>query len=507
MNDVTSYLAAVGGRLLNAIATRRLALFSILFPISVRAIPEILAGVYPLGFDTVWVYAPFVKAVQADGLVSAMNEVSSFRPAPLMFIILGIAGAVSNAEPFLVTKAAAPLLHGFLVFSMYYFARRRLRWDDRRSLLLIVLVSLYFVPLRFSWDMYKNTLGYAFLILALAHLQRSPTSRDWLLFSSFAGLSLLASELTTVLLGAIAGLVFLQDLVRHRKWNLQLLVVGIVALVATVIYLGLLFPAPPLATPLAPLPPRTSILYNYVGAAEDVYIYPGLGDIYATVLLLSGIILAPLLPFAWLGFHRKRGLWIWTLPLGIGAFSLVVVPFAAIPSWHRWLFMLTFPVMILAASGLARLAWKVITPILVGLIVLSASFMVLPPAGALPYYTSAYTLPYVPSSMMQNTVPLQDSPDIVRALRWLNEMRLEDSVLVAHISFVGWAKLYSTIPEVYGFVHPAQVSGSGFSEYAHLYLIYWASGQGWFKPSLLPAGAIEIFRTGRIAIFELSSLA
>ncbi len=216
--------------------------------------------------------------------------------------------------------------------------------------------------------------------------------------------------------------------------------------------------------------------------------------------------MAPLLPFVWLGFRRERHLWIWTLPLGIGAFSLVVVPFAAIPAWHRWLFMLTFPVMIFAVSGLARLEWKVITAFLAVLIVLSVSFLVLPPASALPYYAHRYTLSYVPSSMMQNTVPLQDSSDVVEVLRWLNEMRIEDSVLVAHISFAGWAELYSTIPHIYGFVDPAQVNGGNFSAYARVFLIYWATGRGWFRPSLLPAGMVEIYLSGQIAIYELGDL-
>ncbi len=240
-----------------------------------------------------------------------------------------------------------------------------------------------------------------------------------------------------------------------------------------------------------------------MGAAEDVYIYPGLGDMYATVVLLTGIIMAPLLPFVWSGFHPERRLWIWTLPLGIDAYSLVVVPFAAIPAWHRWLFMLTFPVMIFAVSGLARLGWKVITAFLVALIVLSVGFMVLPPANALPYYANRYTLSYVPSSMMQNTVPIQDSPDVVEALQWLNEMWVGEPLLVAHISFIGWSKLYSTIPQIYGFVHPAQVNNGGFSEFTHVFLIYGVSGRGWFNPALLPRDMNEIHQVGKIAVYEL----
>jgi hypothetical protein len=37
---------------------------------------------------------------------------------------------------------------------------------------------------------------------------------------------------------------------------------------------------------------------------EGVYVYPTLVDVYATVLLLSGMVLGPLIPFAFAGFVR-----------------------------------------------------------------------------------------------------------------------------------------------------------------------------------------------------------
>ena len=482
----------------------RLTILAIIFPLLVRAIPEILAGPFPLGFDTVWIYAPFVMNVETRGLGSALLEVGSHRAAPLLFLFLGIAATISQAEPFLVTKVAGVLLHSFLVFSVYYFARRGLRWDERKLVLLILLTSLYFLTLRFSWDMYKNTLGYGLLILALAHLSPEPTPRDKWVFLGLTGLSLLASELTTVLLGAIAGFLFVREWMRERRPNSLMVAVGVLSLVTTLVYLQVLVPPDLPASPLTPIPGVT-VLYNYVGAAQDIYIYPGLGDVYADVLLLTGILLAPLIPFVWLGWRRDRRLDSWTVPLCVGAFSILVIPFAAIPMWHRWLFMLAFPLLIFAVMGLDRSRRRTVGAFFGVVLLLSVSYLVLPPETAFPYYTHPRTLQYVPSSMLQNTVPIDASPDVVAALQSIGEAQTDSSVLIAHISFVGWAKLYAPITEVYSYVSADQVNNGDFGGYRQVFLIYWATEEGWFKASLLPRNMVEIHRTGDIAIYELEA--
>ncbi len=481
----------------------RLPLLSIVFPISVRAIPELLAGPYPLGFDTVWVYAPFIKEVHSEGFGSALMDLGAARGAPLMYVLLAIPAIVFGGEPFLITKAAAPVLHGLLVFSMYYFVKRGLHWDENRCLLTVLLSSLYFLPLRLSWDMYKNTLGYALLILGLAHFPSNTEPGDRWKFLSMGGLSVLVSEVTGVLLGAVAGLYFLRDVAKRRKWNLDLLFITFAAVLAALVYAGLLLPAPPGPSPLGPAPRNAVFLFNYVGATEDVYFFPDIGDLYATVLSLSGMILGPLFPLAYLGYERVDRLRIWTAVLGVGAFSVLVFPFAAVPLWHRWLFLLTFPVLIFSVRGLSSVRPRFAAAFFAGVIVLSASFMVLPPEKAFPYYASPYTLPFVPSSLMQNSVPLQDSVAIVGNLRWLNEMGFANSVLVAHTAFFGWVRLYSNVGEMYDFVNPEQVNGGNFSRYQHVFLIYFSSQHPWFRASLVPDRMVKIHEEGKIAIYEL----
>ncbi len=505
MRNTRDFLILAWKRLLSVITSWRFVLLSIALPLGLRTIPELLAGPWPLGFDTVLAYAPFVKDVETQGLGAAFSSV--YHTGPLLYALLGIAAVSTGAPPFAITKAAAPLLYGFLGLSLYYFARRGLHWDQGKSLFLVILTTLYFLPLRFSWDMYKNLLGYAFFLMALAHFRRLRESRDTVLLVAFAGLSILSSGFTTVLLVAVAGAVFIFELAKERRWNLQAVILLGTAGLMTLFYMGLLLPAPMAPSPLAP-PLAGSLFehvpYNYVGSAEDVFVYPTLGDIYVTVLLLSGIVLGPLMPFVVLGFVRERRMAAWTATLTIGAFSILAWPFAAIPFWSRWMFMLAFPALVFATHGVLKVDRRIRVAFLSVVVVFAATFVALPPHAAFPYYTDSRTIGYLQTSMMQNTVPVGDSPDIVAAIEWLNGMHFNDSVLVAHASFIGWVRLYLENMRAFGFSDPSEVNGGNFSAYKSVFLVYWAVGQGWFKSSLLPARMVEIHRSANIAVYELS---
>ncbi len=44
---------------------------------------------------------------------------------------------------------------------------------------------------------------------------------------------------------------------------------------------------------------------------------------------------------------------------------------------------------------------------------------------------------------------------------------------------------------------------TAFSQHNHVYLIDFASGKGWFQEGLLPTGAIVVFVSADIAIYEI----
>jgi hypothetical protein len=485
------------------VTPRRFLLLSFLFPFAVRTIPEILAGPWPLGFDTVWVYAPFVKEVETQGAAPAMAGVLGQHTAPIMYALLAAVAWITQAAPFAITKTMAPLLYGLLGLSLYSFARNGLGWDQRRSLWVVVLSALYFVPLRFSWDMYKNILGLVFFFLGLSYAGKSPGIREKGLLVAFFLLSLLSEELMAVLVAGTCGLLFIWERIRDDRWDWTIFVLSGIGLAMTLFYIHLLLPPILPWSPLAPAPSQSGILYNYVGSNVDVYAYPTLADVYVSVLTLTGFLFAPILLLTVHGVLKERRLVMTSGVLAIGAFSLLVSPYAALPSWNRWLFMLAFPALILATNGLLRLGRKARIGVLVILVFLAASYISVPSGASLPYYSTDYTLRYVPPSLMRNTVGLEDCSDVVRVVTWLNDQGLRNAALVADIWFVGWAKLYVKSMDVYGFVDPSQVTGVSAS-YQHVYVLDWALGQGGFQARLLPVGAFEIYVSGRIAVYEIA---
>jgi len=77
-----------------------------------------------------------------------------------------------------------------------------------------------------------------------------------------------------------------------------------------------------------------------------------------------------------------------------------------------------------------------------------------------PYYAIPQFHIYVPSSMLQNTVPQSDCQYVVHALNWLKNHMGENSVLLTHTAFHGWALLTHNMNQVvpYGYGNPGKGS-------------------------------------------------
>jgi len=477
---------------------------AVLASIAVRAIPELLAGPWPLGFDAVFRYAPFVHETQESGLGVAMSGVITERLPPLFFLFLGIPASVIPAEPFAFTKVAGVLLAGLLALSMYYFARRGLEWNTSRSLLVVLLTSLYFVPLRFSWDMYNNTLGYAFAIIALVHLPREASNRvrPDLVFFTMALFSMITSELTAVLLGAISVVFLAFQLRARRAPALVLMAVSGLSILLSLVYLRVLFPPLSPSSPLAPPTFAVVFPFNYVGVDQDIYAYPSVIDVYTQVLALGAMLFLPFVPLAVRGAIADSRVVVWGFVLALAGFSILFSPFAAVPLWHRWLFMLVFPVILMTANALAKVHPRKVLAYLLAILLLGVPYLVAPPEYAFVYYSTPVTTRYVPSSMLQNTVPLSDCQDVVDLILWFNSGGFESPVLLAPARFAGWAHLYARGADVFTVEEPSQINNGNFSAYRHVFYLYWAPFEGWFDASVMPNGLVLLREWGRIALYE-----
>src|SRR6266699_1431224 len=135
-------------------------------PLGIRALPEILAGPYPIGYDTIASYIPVM-------LDWGSGNLRGFNPMVGGWLIFAI----------FIGKIAGPALYGILGLSEYFFARRSLGWESKRCLLFVVITSFSFVSLRLSFDLFRNTLGTAFLLLSLGAGRNLKTPRDAIIFA------------------------------------------------------------------------------------------------------------------------------------------------------------------------------------------------------------------------------------------------------------------------------------------------------------------------------------
>jgi hypothetical protein len=105
-----------------------------------------------------------------------------------------------------------------------------------------------------------------------------------------------------------------------------------------------------------------------------------------------------------------------------------------------------------------------------------------------------------------NTLPQSDCQDTVNALQWASLNFSQNSRLLVHTAFYGWASLALTDNQIvpYGFSDPNIVmkelvkNGSSYQ----YYLIWWTNSSGWFGQPELSPDFRQVYQTGRIAIFS-----
>jgi len=150
-------------RIVSAIRKYKFALAGFLLPFTVRAIPEVIAGPYPIGWDIIAFYVPNTLDMAA-GRMSIWGILGS---GPLMYSFIVPIHVLTRVNPILLFKAAGPLLFGLLCWSVYRFCERKLGLSVRSAFLSVLFLSFYFVSLRVAWDAYQAELGLTFFVLGL----------------------------------------------------------------------------------------------------------------------------------------------------------------------------------------------------------------------------------------------------------------------------------------------------------------------------------------------------
>lgn len=479
-------------------------MLAFVIPLLVRTIPEFLMGSFVVGFDTLGYYVPNTLTWLSEGV----NFWNFLATAPLFYMIL--MGVTYVGVPIvLALKVLAPLLLGLLGIAVYYYANKTLLWSPKKSLLVALFATLYFVALRVSWDMLRSELGLIFLFTSLIFLDNDEgsTLRNGALLS----LSMLGVVLAHQLVAVIMFFIVLATLVRlflaGKKNDLGRLVVCSVPagfMFLLIVYANYV------------VSPQFSVVSGFPAQSSEGWMalfgFASYSDLVVDTLSFLVFCYLPLLPLVVLGARKFRGnlhLKSWIVWVLFALLLVVVSPVASFPVVpYRWILLLVYPLAFFAAeafAGFRLCVYKLGFGLM--LATLSLGFIVLPNSLAFPYYT-AFSL-YVPTSMLQNTVSLGDCQDTVNVFQWMETNVDGESLLLAHDAFYGWAALALEDDRLirYGYESPEAVAqelvmnGSA----SRLYLVWWVDGNGWHGQSAVSSVFETVYESGKIAVYAYNS--
>jgi hypothetical protein len=498
-------------KLLSALRQNVWFLAAFLVPLAIRSIPEILSWPYLLGLDTLTV----VNFIQSGVVLS--TPLAFFRNQ--LFYSVATATNWLIGDPIVVLKIFGPLLLGLVSVMMYLYARRGLAWSGFKSFFVALLVAIYFVTLRNSWDLYAQSFGLVFLLATLVILKSSSPSWRFPLAFIFIILTVLSHELISVILLFVLFVNCMHSLFKKSRPEF----------IFSVIALGL---------------GGVLFLWRHYSPIIGTVIIPLLRDVEAASLArtmhIAGLMLycfGLILPFVIVGFKSLND-WIlraWViLCLGFVLISMVF-PDNPFYYWNRWVYLLVYPLLFFAVEGLDKL-WKFGSnhknvlkrriPKLVAivyvmlLLTLSGFYLVATPENQITFFADHNQyLTYIPSSMLQNTIPLRDNPSFIACCNWITDNAATDSVVVEHYALYDLSTIYLhgekivpvlSSPSIWNSIQNQTSLVDNLSNASELalvngnstvYTIWWVNGEGWYQIASLPSNFTEVFHIDRMAVY------
>lgn len=473
---------------------RHASVFVFFVTFAFRLIPEVLAGPWPLGFDTITSYVPIILGWSGGDF----NPAHFCNQAPLCYVLLFFIYLVSGSI-FLALKVLGPLLYGFLCSSFVFFVAKGLGWNNKKGVLVALLFSSYVPTLRISWDLYRNTLGLAFFFLFLSFLPKFnelPHSRK-IFASALAILVALSHEIVSAIMFFVVFSSFALDIFK-RKGSSKFFKSSLWFMPALLIFLFIIYSS---AITFHEVPGGVSYFTSKSrGIAYDSYFVLA-GDIFSLFFLIFGL----LLPFIIVGFWRDKKLDSWLLICLLGAFWPIFFPWFQIAPWNRWMYMLAPPFLVYIVNGLDKLqllkikrannvhfrrnalGLSLFLTVFVGV---GIGYMVLPISTVPPQSTSIERLSfYIPGGMLSNTFPVSYCEDLEKSLQYVNDRLNNDSVLIIHESLTGWVDLYldegKNIINYHFQPHADGLQEALSAGYKRVYLIWWVS-DGWYGQKSVP---------------------
>lgn len=442
------------------------AIFLFILAVVVRAIPQIKAGIWPIGYDTFNTYAAELSSYNGP----LINFLKTANILYLFFLPFKAAGA----DPNWIIKIFGPIIYGGLIVSFYFFARRFLKFSILKSFLLVVLTTFQLAALRLSWDLYRNELALIFLFWGLIYLPKIGQVKNLILFSLFVALVTLSNQLVTVLLLVIL-LTFTGYYFYKKKWEELISIMIVLVVMAILFTIVISSSGQVLYDPHVFFTSEKNYFWRYFYQYDIDIPYKTLKEIiFALFWLLYGF-LVPLAVFGLWSLRKNLTLWVITLFLIFGTFSSLIFSGSGLIVWERWLFMLVFPLAIYAVEGAFQIGkwfsnikqWSsrfsgVALAVAIGFwtvyfgwfVYRAAPFLTADYQQAKPPLSNDELNSYFPRTMVHSSLGIWLIPNTVKAVEWLNEHAQPGSVILIDNRYRGIMLTHFDIDDRYIITNP-----------------------------------------------------
>ncbi len=471
-----------------------------------RAIPELLSGIYPVGFDLVAGYAPSIMAFPD---ISPM-KLFGWAWSPLAIVLLWIFQTLTTLDVYLFLKIASPIFYSLLGVSFCYLLSNGLRWNDRKSLIVAIIFILLPPVLRTGWDQLREQLGLIFFFILLGYtkcdLVRGTKTKP-VLAILLSLLIVFSHQLVAVLLFVVVSYQIVMEAFRKNKDLLLLLLIILpsLAVFSWQLYGQFLNPSfHPNFVPIQLDDGVNNFAFTNYFLSDPRFIGGTYLSILAYVGSLSLYTIVPLVPFAVKGFFKDRVFMPMIIWLSIASFSILIFPWHAIAQYWWWMFLLPIPLVVYLGESLER--FRVFNGKNQKKLLIGISILVVVATG---YATSMiplgypFAFSYMPSGLVESAVPFEDIDEIISAYQWLSRNSPQDSVVVVEERTMGFA--YTELgSDIAIMVSPSLIPLNDIvslvgSSYERTYAV-WYSKNIDFEIFDQP----KIAEFGSIAIFELT---
>ncbi len=508
---------------------------SLLFVIGfiIRSIPNLLTA-YPVGYDTI------DYATQIYDWSNILRDPNILFKTPLFVLLADVIFIISNSDPFVILRFLQPILYGFLVASFYCACKALYSWDSKWVFFSALLFSLQTVSLRLSWDLFKNELGLALLLLTLPRLKK-PRTYSFILLTILIVLS--HQIVSFILLGIVFGLLIRYYLRKRysKTRNLLLASVPFIILFVLVFFFRInvinlntqnesqsIFSPSIISYPLNQSLPFPFVNYiegeglaNYQGSyftlLVDVFSLYTASFMFILIFLIYELYIVQKAVFTHANVYRSDPINVWMIFCTIPILNCIFFPVFALFSWHRWMLMLIVPYSIYATAGIIKLSSSIRSVqirkyfhfcIVIVLGITCLFYLAMPYSNSFSLYSAFNpSSKYTPTTMMRNTVPLDDVPQLGSVFPWADLHLERKSCLLIKDAFLDWAKIFSSSNlTLINYKNQDVLTGVNYARdlnFTDIYWLWWDNGVGlqWYGQTV-PEFFVPVYQLDTINIYK-----